>query len=134
MQLTTSDYISIIAVVLTLVGFLIQHFAVLGGMKERIAALETKMEIFWQAVGANVAQMLKSYPTNIRKDILLEKLSTKEITLDESYELKTILKGEMQLADRERIGYVLLIAGIDVVIYELKQSKRKPLWKRCLGY
>jgi hypothetical protein len=133
-MMSSSDYIAITAVALTLVGFLIQHFAVLGGMKERIAALETKMEIFWKAVGANVAQMLKSYPTNLRKDILLEKLSTKEITLDESYELRTILKGEMQLAEKERIGYVLLIAGIDVVIYDLKQTQRKSLWKRCLGF
>jgi hypothetical protein len=134
MQLTPSDYIAITAVILTVIGFMINHFAIISKLQERLTALETKMEIFWKAVGNHVAEMLKSYPTNIEKDILLEKLSTKEITLEEAYKLKTIVKGEMQKAANERLAYILLLAGIDVVIYEIKTEKRKPLWKRCLGY
>jgi hypothetical protein len=134
MQLTSSDYIAIATAVLMVLGFIVNHLAVIAKLQERLAALETKMEIFWKAVGNHVSEMLKSYPTNIEKDILLEKLATKEITLEEAYKLKTIVKGEMQKAENERLAYILLLAGIDVVIYEIKTEKRKPLWKRCLGY
>jgi hypothetical protein len=134
MQLSTSDFIATIALILTVSGFIFNHFAIIAKLQERLASLETKMEIFWRAVGNHVSEMLKSYPTNIEKDILLEKLSSKEITIEEAFRLKTIIKGEMQSADKERLAYILLLAGIDVVIYEIKSNKRKPLWRRCLGY
>ena len=126
-------YLSIGAICLTVVGLLFQHFAVLAGIKERITALETKMDLFWKAIESNVVQMLKTYPTNIRKDILLDKLSSAELNLDETYELRTIITGEMQTSKNERIAYVLLLASIEQRIYDYKTNNKKSLWTRFLS-
>ena len=132
MVISGSDYIAIAALILTIAGFMINYFAVIAGMKERLATLETKMELFWRAIENNVIHLLKSYPTHIRKDILLDKLSCRALNLEEAYELRTILREEMKglLNNTNTIAYVLMIARLEQRIYEMGNKKKESLWKR----
>lgn len=120
-----STYLSICAIFLTVVGLLIQHFCVLSAIKERLVRLETKMELFWGTIETNVSKMLKTYPTNIRKDILLDKFANKELVRDEAFELRTILIGELEatgMKRQETLAYILVIARIDQIIPWLKKE------------
>jgi ribosome biogenesis SPOUT family RNA methylase Rps3 len=124
-------YLSIFAICLTIIGLLFQHFAVLSGIKERITALETKMELFWKAIETNVSQLLKSYPTNIDKDILLDKLSNRELTLEDAQALRTVLIGEMECTKtNNKLAYILIIARVEQTIKELLNPEKKSIWKK----
>lgn len=68
--------------------------------RERLKALEVKMELFWQAVQGSVINMLK-HPTTERKDVLLDKLADKTITINELEELKDLLKCDVSKKKRE---------------------------------
>lgn len=128
-------YLSITAIVLTIVGLLFQHFGVLANMKERISTLETKMELFWGTVEKNVGALLKTYPTNIGKDVLIDKMIDGVLTEEEARLLKTILIGEMDNKSVEqRLPYVLVIGRLDSLLYVLKsQKEKKSLWKRLFS-
>lgn len=124
----------IMSLLATTIGLLLQYFMVILKMKEdfakdiseirsRMTALETKTELFWRCIENKVVDMLKSYPTNIDKDVLLDKFVSKEITLDEVIILKTILEGELKLAEKEKFGYVLILGRLEQVIYDLRNEK-----------
>jgi hypothetical protein len=126
-------YLPVIAICLTIIGLLFQHFFVLSGMKERLTSLEVKMDLFWKAIEGNVVKLLKSYPTYINKDILLDKFSNKELEIDDAHRLRTILIGEMENTEtNNKLAYVLIIARLEQIIYELKSGK-KPIWKKLLS-
>ena len=70
--------------------------------------------------------MLKTYPTNVNKDVLLDNMLHNELTLDDAQELRSILKGEMELAKKENILiYVLALGRIEQVIFELTPRKER---------
>ena len=123
-----SEYLSIISIFLTTLGFLFLWFGIISGMKERISRLETKMELFWKAIENNVSALLKTFPTNINKDVLLDKLSNGELSMEEAQTLRTILIGEMEKFKNKKIAYILMLARIEQLIYEFKKPK-KHLWK-----
>lgn len=92
---------------------------------EDIKELQTKTELFWKCVEGGIVKMLKSYPTNICKDVLLDKMLHDELTLDDAQTLRTILKEEMNLDKEKALVYVLALGRIEQVIYSLQGKKEK---------
>ncbi len=126
-------YLSIGAMILTVIGFLFQQFSVLAGVKERLTALETKMDLFWKAIEGNVIKLLKTYPTEIDKDVLLDKFSRRELSKEEAYQLRTILIGEMETTKTNNtLAYVLLIGRLEQILHENKNNC-KTLWNRLFS-
>ena len=120
------NYLSLVAIFISVFGLLFQYFGIISDIKERITRLETKTELFWKCVETGVVGMLKTYPTNVNKDVLLDNMLHNELTLDDAQELRSILKGEMELAKKENILiYVLALGRIEQVIFELTPRKER---------
>lgn len=116
------EQLSITAICLTVIGLLFQHFVILSGIKERLGRLEVKMDLFWRVIETNVSDMLKSYPTNMEKDILLDKFSRRELNLKEAERLRTILICEMKKEENpaHKLAFVLILTGIEKTLVDLK--------------
>jgi hypothetical protein len=125
--------LSIIA--LTVLGFIIQYFGIIVKMKEQIRTLETKMELFWNMVGKNIGELLKTYPTYLAKDVLIDKMIDGVMTEEEARTLKTILIGEMEKDKPEkRLLYVLVIGRLEDLLHTLNSKKeQKGIWKKLLS-
>ena len=87
----------------------------------RFVALETKMELFWGAVGKVVIDMVKQ-PIHIEKDGLLDRLKSNDINGEELQKLKFMIEDEVielkERKDSKAIAYVLILAMIDQKIWE----------------
>ncbi len=70
-------------------------FLVVSALDKRVQAVETKMELFWGAMGAQAAAMLHS-PHSPELDDLLEKVMNHTITPVEARELREL--EELELA------------------------------------
>jgi hypothetical protein len=122
------EYLPIISIIVTVLGFAITYFGFIQRQQDRATAqaermtkLETKVDLFWRVVETNVGQLLKS-PTHATKDTLLDKLAHRELTIQEAELLRGILTDEMQLKGRTDsvVAYALIIARLEQVIYELR--------------
>lgn len=73
------------------------------------------------------SNILKSYPTTIQKDVLLDKFARGELTLPEMELLRTILgeefKKESSNAAGKQLAYIMIIARLEQLIYEYKEKK-----------
>lgn len=93
----------------------------------RITKIETKMELFWNAVGGVMSSLIKQ-PIHFKKDQLMDKLIPEnlphlpETTIEELFELKTILNDELvtlrETKDNKSLAYALAIAYIDQILYD----------------
>jgi len=90
----------------------------------RISRLEVKMELFWNAVGDVVKNLIKQ-PTHLRKDKLMDKLLDKRdsnISNVELVELKSILHSELPdlklQKSSQSLAYALALAYIDQILYD----------------
>lgn len=102
------------------VGF--TYFAFIVRILERLKDVETKVGLFWTSIEKSIPALLKSYPTNMEKDVLLDKMARAELTLEEAYRLRTILIEEAR-SDREKaVAYALAVARLEQVIYDLKRK------------
>lgn len=116
--------ISIIGLLITYFGFVQRQSEMTRLQNERIAKIETKVDLFWKAVEINVGQLLKS-PTHIEKDMLLDKLAHRELTMPEAETLRSILTDEMQLRGRDNgiIAYALIIGRLEGILFDLRSKK-----------
>jgi hypothetical protein len=94
------------------------------GYESRLARVEVKMELFWNAVGDVIKNMIKQ-PTHFRKDELMDKLLDKretDISNTELSELKSILHSELpelKIRKSEKsLAYALALAYIDQILYD----------------
>lgn len=93
MKLTMDVLFPIFSLFLTLVGLLIIWVQGIVKTRERIVALETKIEIFWKNVAFDNAKILHTpHPKNARRDELLEKFVEEKFTKNELKELVIILQ------------------------------------------
>lgn len=89
----------------------------------QIAKMETKMELFWGAVGTSVKSLIKQ-PIHFEKDELMDKLidHPELITPDEIYRLKEILNDELielqNTKNNSSIAYSLALAYADQVLLD----------------
>lgn len=115
----------IIAIGISIIGVLYQHFVVMGRFNERLTRLETKVELFWMSIERSIAPLIKSYPTCVDKDVLLDKMSRRELLLEEAFRLRTILTEEAKRDREKAIAYALYVARLEVLIEELKRKAKK---------
>lgn len=129
----TGTFISFLALAGTAVGLLYQHFGVVVAIREQIAvtrerltAVETKTDLFWRVVETTIPKMLKSYPTHLDKDVLLDKFSRRELDYEEAARLRTILLCEMETVEPNpnTIAYVLVLSRLEQII-DLGLTTRK---------
>jgi hypothetical protein len=96
----------------------------LSAQDSRLSRVEVKMELFWNAVGDVVKNLIKQ-PTHLRKDELMDKLLDKretDISNSELMELKTILHYELPelkiQKSSQSLAYALALAYIDQILYD----------------
>ena len=126
-----SEFLPILALIVSVVGLVVgltyQRFGVITGIVERLAKVETKVDLFWSAIEGRVTEILKS-PTHLEKDELLDKLVSKEINLQGAQRLRTILNEELKNRKRidngKRLAYALMLGRLEQVIFDFG-GKRK---------
>jgi hypothetical protein len=91
---------------------------------DRLTRIETKIELFWNAMTDNAINALH-HPTETRSDQLLDKLKTKSITLAEIQELKTLLRCRIksfessgQKNGAEIFWATFMVARLDVLLQD----------------
>ncbi len=105
-EITLANLIAFVGILLVAGGTICRVSSLLSDMEKRIAlvisaldkrvqAMETKMELFWGAMGAQAAAMLHS-PHTPEMDKLLEKVMNHTITPAEASELREL--EELELA------------------------------------
>ena len=111
----------VISVFVSVGGFLWAYFIGLVQLRERLTAVETKIEVFWGVVTDNIKGLLK-HPTELRKDELLDKLP--KLNEFEAVELKEILKEDLHRANdkTDKLIYALVLARTEIIIHDLKQK------------
>lgn len=134
-----SVVVPIVTAAAAILGLIWTYFGAILGLKDRIAeiiksfgetnakyearfvALETKMELFWGAVGKVVIDMVKQ-PIHFEKDALLDRLKTNVINGEELIKLKIIVEEEVvelrERKDPKALAYVLVLALIDQKLFE----------------
>jgi len=140
--------ISVVSILFTVIGFLIEHFKIQAGMHERIATLEAKQKNIddhakrlddfsrrfddWgERIKALEVKMelfwdavssnvitMLKHPTAERRDELLDRLGDKSITLAEMEELKRILTCNVKLKSRESLAAAVVVARINQKLYD----------------
>jgi hypothetical protein len=96
------NILSIFGILLTVVGFVIMWVQGVVKNRERMAVMETKMEIFWRGVAYDNARILHTpHPENKRRDEILEKFVDQTITIDELKELVDLLHKIIENKNRE---------------------------------
>jgi len=126
----------IITITAMIIGFVYQHFGVIMKLKEdnsktlldlstRITTVETKIELFWRCVEGKMVEILKSYPTNLLKDVLLDKFKEKSLNLREAEQLRTILDCELVNSSEKKFAYIMILGRLEQVIYNLKGNENE---------
>ena len=140
-MIPSSQYLSIAAIVISLLGILLAYFKWIASVRKeisdlalslegRLARVETKTELFWNSVGPALLNLIKQ-PIHLRKDELLDRLFEKKEVLsdDELIELRTMLKIEMpDLLEKKQdksLAYALAMAYIDQVLYDRQHGATK---------
>jgi hypothetical protein len=118
---TLNVMIALLAIFISIVGLLTQHFTSIARLKERIATIEVKIEPFWKLVEQQLPLLLKQHSA-FRKDELLDKMSIGGLVLPEAKELDNILEYELKertMPDRTLI-YVMVLGRLKQVIFEME--------------
>jgi len=136
-------FLSITAIFISLAGILFTYFGLILKIKEDIEKdkeqilaiitdirihlgnLEIKGELVWRCIESKAVEMLKSYPTFLDKDLLLEKFNERSLTVSDAEQLRMILGNEMKLveiANTDKFCYLLILGRLEQVIYELRQE------------
>lgn len=92
-------------------------------MKERIKAVEVKIEPFWHLVETQLPKLLHQ-DTALRKDGLLDKMASGKLTYEEAAELDGILENELKgstMPDRT-VVYVLVLGRLKQIIRDFKNE------------
>jgi hypothetical protein len=118
-------YLPVAAIIVSICGLLFQYFGVITRILERLTRIETKTDLFWKCVESGVVTMLKTYPSKVAKDVLLDKMVHNELALQEAQELRTILCEEMKPKENgaERLAYVLALARLEQIIFDLNPRR-----------
>jgi hypothetical protein len=114
----------IVAIGISILTVVFLYFGPIVKLKEDVADLKSIVDLFRKGLEAKVIDMLKSYPTNLIKDTLLDKFKRRELTLDEAITLRTILCEEMRVDKEKALAYALALSLLEPVIHELKGKEK----------
>lgn len=121
-----------IGIFISFATLLFIYFGVVLKIKEDIAKLdsrlgsqEVKTDLFWRCIEYKAGELLKSYPTDKEKDLLLDKLRERSLSLQGAEILRTILDGEMGMdGSKDKFCYILLIARLEQIIHDLRKEAK----------
>jgi len=91
----------------------------------QVIELNTKMELFWEAVAQKVTGMLHS-PHASRRDELIKKLASKTMTVHEACELEALLDvsaREKEFTGTKELGYVLVSSMLHAIAHSRNGSE-----------
>ncbi len=99
----------------------------LAELKNKVSGLETKTDLFWRCIESNVGNILKSFPSNLPKDVLLTKMIERKLSLEEAETLREILDNEMNAEENTslRFAYILALAGLAQTIHDKRKDTVK---------
>lgn len=133
MEMKFVEFIAVVALLVSVAGLLWQHFGVVLKLKgeisciredlgSRISKVETKVELFWGALGEVVKSMVQQ-PIHFRKDELMDKLDDPEkISTGELVELKGMLTCELrdltERKDLKAIFYGLALYKVGLILVD----------------
>ena len=114
----------IIAIIVSIAGLLFQYFGMIAGIKERLAKIETKVELFWKVVEENIPKLLMRNSTP-ETDKLVAELTNPEMPETHLSKLKVLLRVELQESkDKAEILAVIMALGrIEQRLFETKRKK-----------
>ena len=126
--------ISLLAVLLATTSFLVSRNdrrfkeiedikEYLGELKDRMAKMETKVEIFWDTMRMKLTEMVKA-PTHVRMDELLDKFAAKTASPDDLIELKEqLLQREQEISDNaQKLILTFALMCIDFFMSDPKEK------------
>lgn len=100
--MTSSDIIAGVGLLISIAGTVYMHVEGVIKIRERIARMETKVEVFWKDVSFDAARILHTpHPENARRDYLLEQFVAQQITREELHELVAVLQQIIEQKHRE---------------------------------
>jgi len=108
-------FLPVASLIVAILSLLWMYFGAILNIKERIVALETKMELFWKPL-QNFLTTAIHHPTTQSIDEKLERFDV--LNLEELYELKAEIKTEAKIVEDKSsvkaLYYTLLLARIDL--------------------
>jgi len=119
MTLTMELLISVAVGFVSIMGFVIRLVwkaaAEARAIQERLAKLETKVEVFWKALETNLVNLLK-LPTHLLMDELLDKLAANTLGRGERAQLSAILAERLQTEENTamKVAISLVLARLKV--------------------
>lgn len=142
--MTASILIEIISVLIALVAFYATQRNFSENVKRdvnknseqvntRLSVLETKIELYWRNIALDQARILHMpHPEFARRDELLERLLSGEITLNELHELQEMLKAAIggihdSGDDGQRVAASILLRVIETTMPPEGSDKPNPL-------
>lgn len=111
-----------VSIVMWVIGGIAFYFCAIADIRERVKAVEIKSELFWKIVEKDIGHILKS-PTHYSKDLLITKMQSNKITIDELLQLKTQLIEEFKSGTEKATLYILMLARIEQLLWD-KQHQR----------
>ena len=112
MQLST--ILAILSIISIIVGFLIQYFAIITKIKERLREVEIKSDLFWKIVETELPRLIHS-PHTPELDKLLENFEDNTLNECGAQRLMDILRNERDngVDMGRKLAIVLLMARIE---------------------
>jgi hypothetical protein len=96
-ELTISALSTLVAVAAFLLTMTRGRRAETQALTERLAKLETKVDVFWRGVSFDAARLLHSpHPEFARRDELLERFQAQNLTAAEARELATMMSAVLE--------------------------------------
>lgn len=91
-ELTVSGLSTLVAIAAFALTMTRGHRDETRTLAERLARLETKVDVFWRGVSFDAARLLHSpHPEFARRDELLERFQAQQLTAPEARELATMM-------------------------------------------
>lgn len=95
----------------------------LNGLCVSVGRIEEHDSIFWESIKARAIDSLKTYPTNLNLDTLLDKFKENVLTLAEAEDLRTALDCELMKKKENQWGYILIIARLKQIINDMRKEQ-----------
>lgn len=88
-----------------------------------IADIRVKVDLTWKCIEGKVIDLLKTFPTQLDKDILLDKMKEISLSLEDAERLRTLLDCELINAKDNKFIYILILARLEQIIYDLRKDQ-----------
>ncbi len=102
-----------------------------------LSASDTKTDLVWRCIETRAADILKTFPSDVDKDVLLDKFKERSLDIDEAERLRTILKGEFKESlekesedAKDPFCYLVVLGRLEQVLYDLRHTQENGVAQR----